>query len=78
MLPILAARKVPLTRFRRFFSTPSPGADDIAVLDEIHGMRADLAQLPRAPRRWQGELRPRGRDGEAGVRVRTLRATGRV
>ncbi|MFY1651325.1 Fic family protein [Solwaraspora sp. WMMB762] len=39
------------------YETPELGADDAAVLAEIHEMRRELAAALRAPRRWQGGLR---------------------
>ncbi len=39
------------------YETPSLGLGDVAVLDEIHDMRRELAAMLRVPRRWQGGLR---------------------
>lgn len=39
------------------FQTPDLDLDDIRVVDEIHTLRAELASLLRAPRRWNGFLR---------------------
>ena len=39
------------------YATPDPDLEDHAVLEAIHGMRADLADVLRTPRRWAGALR---------------------
>lgn len=41
----------------RLFATPELDLDDDRVLADIHRMRADLASVLRAPRRWTGGLR---------------------
>ena len=37
------------------YQTPQLGADDAAVLADVHEMRQALAATLRVPRRWQGE-----------------------
>ena len=39
------------------YATPDPDLEDDAVLEEIHGMRVDLADVLRTPKRWAGALR---------------------
>jgi len=39
------------------FSTPDPDLEDQQVITEIHDIRASLADVLRAPRRWNGLLR---------------------
>ena len=39
------------------YSAPALGAEDLAVLAEIHQMRKELRHGLRTPRRWQGGLR---------------------
>ena len=39
------------------FEQPELGLDDLAVIDEIRQIRASLASVLRAPRRWTGGLR---------------------
>ncbi|MEU8014118.1 Fic family protein [Micromonospora parva] len=39
------------------YQTPQLGADDAAVLADVHRMRQALAATLRVPRRWQGGLR---------------------
>jgi Fic family protein len=39
------------------YPTPSPDLDDEVVLEEIHGLRRQLADYLRTPRRWEGGLR---------------------
>jgi len=39
------------------FQTPQPSVDDAHVLEEIYGMRDQLSDVLRVPRRWTGGLR---------------------
>ena len=39
------------------YPTPSPDLEDEVVLEEIHGLRSQLADYLRTPRRWEGGLR---------------------
>jgi Fic family protein len=39
------------------FQTPGLDLEDDSVLDEIHGLRTELASVLRIPRRWDGGLR---------------------
>jgi Fic family protein len=39
------------------YSTPPPDLEDEFVLEEIHGLRRQLADYLRTPRRWEGGLR---------------------
>ncbi|GAA3817302.1 Fic family protein [Cellulomonas soli] len=39
------------------YDFPDLGLEDVRVLEEISGMRAELAEHLRAPRRWTGRLR---------------------
>ena len=39
------------------FATPDPDFEDQQVIDEIHNLRASLADFLRAPTRWNGLLR---------------------
>ncbi|WP_066902547.1 Fic family protein [Millisia brevis] len=39
------------------FSVPDLSDEDLQVIAEIHGLRASLADVLRAPRRWTGQLR---------------------
>lgn len=39
------------------YEAPALGLDDVAVIDEIRQIRADLASVLRAPKRWDGTLR---------------------
>lgn len=39
------------------FSTPDLALEDIQILEEIHSMRSDLADVLRTPRRWEGGMR---------------------
>ncbi|SSC23510.1 Fido domain-containing protein [Klenkia terrae] len=41
----------------RLFAVPDLDLDDHAAIAGVHQMRADLASVLRAPRRWQGGLR---------------------
>ena len=40
------------------FATPDPDLEDQHVISEIHNTRASLADYLRAPKRWNGLLRP--------------------
>ena len=39
------------------YQTPSLDLEDQQVIDEVAGMRTDLARTMRTPRRWTGGLR---------------------
>lgn len=39
------------------YASPALTGEDVTVLAEVHGMRAELASVLRVPRRWQGGLR---------------------
>lgn len=41
----------------RLFSVPDLSSEDLQVIDDIHRLRASLANVLRAPRRWTGQLR---------------------
>jgi Fic family protein len=39
------------------YTSPKLTSEDVTVLDEIHAMRRELADVLRVPRRWEGGLR---------------------